>query len=110
MLETNKLKIEISKGDSGVLTLRFTGEDIPPNDTIVLFTVRKNVDSEEKLIEKRLEMEDGECIVQLTVDDTELPYGRYWWDVRLLYETGDVYTPMRPAEFLIVETVGDADG
>lgn len=108
MLEINRLKIEISKGDTGIITLRFTGDDVPPNDTNALFTVRKNIDSEDKLIEKTLAITDGECIVPLTVSDTNIPYGRYWWDVRLLYDTGDIYTPMKPAEFRVVEVVGDA--
>ena len=107
MLEVNNLKIEVSKGDTGTLTLQFTGEDVPPNDTQALFTVRKNIDSEEKLIEKMLEIADGECVVPLTVADTNFPYGRYWWDVRLIYDTGDIYTPMKPAEFRIVQVVGD---
>ena len=109
MLEVNKLKIEISKGDTGILTIRFTGEDIPPDDTTAFFTVRKNIDSEDKLIEKQLGISSGECVIPLTAADTNLPYGKYWWDIRLLYDTGDIYTPMKPAEFRVVEVVGDVN-
>ena len=110
VLETEKLKISISKGDTGTITLTFTGEDVPDDTVTALVTLRENVDSPEFIWEKRLPISEGVCTVSLGIDDTNLPYGKYAWDVRLLYETGEIYTPMRPAEFRIVEVVGEPDG
>lgn len=108
MLETNTLKIAVTRGDTGTVTLTFTGDDTPENGTIALVTVKKNVDSEEPLWEKRVTIADGKAEVGLRSEDTDVAYGKYWWDVRLLYTNGDVYTPMKPAEFRVLEAVGDA--
>lgn len=110
MLETDKLRICVSKGDTGTITLNFTGEDVPDNTVTALVTLRKSVDSPEPIWEKRLPIEDGACVIPLGRENTNIPYGKYAWDVRLLYESGEVYTPMKPAEFRIVEVVGEPDG
>lgn len=110
MLETDKLKISISRGDTGVITITFTGDDAPDDTVKALFTVRKNIGDEEAVYEKEIAISEGKCVIGFSAEETEIAVGRYYWDIRLLYENGEVYTPMKPSEFRIVEVVGDPDG
>ena len=110
MLDLKGLNIFVSKGDTGNITVTFTGEDTPPDNTIALVTVKKTADREEHIWEKELTVTNARVVIPLRTVDTDLAYGRYYWDLRLLYDNGDVYTPMKPAEFRVVETIGDVEG
>ena len=47
--------------------------------------------------------------IPFTTEDTDYPRGLYYWCLRLLYQNGDVYTPMEsPQEFRILAVIGDA--
>ena len=106
MFDVNGMDVTISRGDTGTLTITFTG-DVPDDNTVALVTVRKNVNDIEPVWEKRLAINDGVVVVPLTQADTDIPWFDYWWDVRLLYQNGDVYTPFEPAMFRVCEVVGD---
>ena len=106
MLNVSGKDITISKGDTATISITLTG-DVPGNDTIALFTVRENVNTCNAKLEKRLGVHDGVIVLELTSKDTDLPFAAYVWDIRLLYENGDVYTPFKPAKFIVCEVVGD---
>ena len=106
MFNVDGMNVTISRGDTGTLTITFTG-DVPDDNTVALVTVRKNVNDIDAVWEKRLEINEGVVVVPLTTEDTDIPWFDYWWDVRLLYQNGDVYTPFEPALFRVCEVVGD---
>ena len=108
MLNINGQKIEISKGDTGMFTITFTGDDAPEDNCTVLVSLKKTRDSEEVIWEKRLTVGNHMITVALTADNTNLPYGQYWWDARILYRDGTIYTPMTPASFKVLEVIGNA--
>lgn len=99
--------IIVSRGDTGAVTITFTG-DVPADGTVALITVRKSPDMIETPVwEKRVDVENGSVTFPLTTSDTDIQWFDYCWDVRLLYEDTSVYTPFAPALFRVTEVVGD---
>ena len=101
-------KIEITRGDTGMYTITFTGEDAPEDGSTILVSLKKTKISERAIWEKRLAVQNNAASITLTSADTNLPFGQYWWDARIIFRDGTVYTPMYPASFKIVEVIGDA--
>lgn len=108
MLIVDGLKISISRGDTGTITVNFTGTDTPPDGTIALISLKKTIDSE-LIWEKKLPISNGSIVITLHSEDTaNLSRGQYFWCLRLLYENGDVYTPMEKLqEFNILPVAGE---
>ena len=109
MLETDGMKISISRGDTGSITVTFTGQDTPADGTIALITMQKTMDSEEPIWEKRLSIAGGRVTIPFySADTVNLSRGKYCWCLRLLYENGDVYTPMKtPQPFEVLPANGE---
>ena len=110
MLKIDGVNIQISQGDTGVFTITFTGEDAPENNCTALITLKKTEDSENSIWEKRLAVNDHAVTVTLLSSDTrDLKRGQYWWDVRIIFRDGTIYTPMMPASFKVLGVIGDAE-
>lgn len=102
MLVIHNHEIYIPKGEPGSFDIRYTSE--PPADgTRILFSVKKDEDDENALIEKLMTVEDGMITVELESSDTDLEPGNYKWD--LVEESG--YRPIVPALFSIGRVVGN---
>ena len=106
MFSVSGTDVTISRGDTGTLTITLTG-DVPADNTVALITVRKDVNKTDFEWEKHLAVNDGTIVVPLSSEDTDLPWHDYCWDLRLLYENGDIFTPFPPALFRVCEVVGD---
>lgn len=107
MVIINGKEISISSGDNATITLTLTG-DVPADGTDCLFTVRKSVDlTEDPVLEKHITVQSGQVVIDLTSEETEIPWFDYVWDIRLIYENGDVYTPFAPEIFRVCEVVGN---
>lgn len=101
------LKIEISKGDCGVFTISFTGEDAPTDGTTVLVSLKKTPAATDAIWEKRLTVVAGSVTVELNTADTNLTPGGYYWDARIIYPDGYVFTPIDPSAFTVRRVVGN---
>ena len=111
MLETDGLKISLNRGDTGTITITFTGQDVPEDGTKVKIALQKTLDSEEPLWEKILTVASGRVVVPFYSRDSEYSRGEYVWCLRLLYANGDVWTPMKkPQPFIILPVAGDTSG
>lgn len=108
MLEITGRKIDISRGDTGQFTITFTGDDKPADGVTVWVSLKKTKTSEDVIWEKYYTVHDDTVTVLLTSNDTDLPFGQYWWDARIRFQDGTIYTPMLPASFRILEVIGDA--
>ena len=106
MFTVNGKDVVISKGDTGKITVTFTGE-VPENGTVALVTLRESVNKCEAVWEKRVAVHDGVIVIDLSSEDTDIPFFSYVWDIRLIYENGDIYSPFPPAKFTVCEVVGD---
>ena len=109
MMNVDGQKIEITRGDTGAFTITFTGDDKPEDGCIVEVSLKKTKDSTAPVWEKKLTVADSAISVTLLPQDTNLPFGQYWWDARILFMDGTVYTPMLPASFKVLEVIGDGE-
>lgn len=101
--------IELTRGDSLVLLLRFGGRALAQG-TQAVFTVKRRPRDEQPVLCKRFGVEDGRVTLQLVPSETDLDPRSYVWDVRLLIPQGEateVRTPMEYAGFTIMEVIGD---
>lgn len=107
MLNIDGLNVEVTRGDTGQFTITFTGTDKPENGCVILVSLKKTKTSQTPLWEKRLTVNNDTILVTLTSEDTSLEFGQYWWDARILFRDGTVYTPMNPASFKVLEVIGN---
>lgn len=107
MLEINGKNIEVSRQDTGQYTITFSGQDKPEDGAVALVSLKKTKNSDTPIWEKRYTIASDMVTVTLTSQDTDQPFGQYWWDVRILFRDGTVFTPMLPASFKVVEVIGD---
>lgn len=108
MFDITGTKIEITKGDWGVFTITFTGDDAPVDGTAVRVSLKKNPSLEETIWEKDLYVLDDTVTVTLQTEDTNINPGGYYWDVRVFYNDGYVMTPIEPSQFIVKKVVGNA--
>lgn len=103
-------RITITRGDCQPFTITFTGEDVPEEGTVVLFTVKKSSGYSDPVIEKRIPIHDSMIEVEIHNADTKnLPFGEYEWDIRIpdLYGENEPYTPIHPQPFVIAKVIGN---
>lgn len=110
MLKIDKYNIFISRGDTASLTFNFK-DDIPEEGTTVIVALKRAPNSKDYVWRKELEVDDdGRATLTLDHNDTDFPAGKYMWDLRLVYnDTQDIYTPITPHEFNIIEVISDAN-
>lgn len=110
MVEINGYDIQLTRGDTLFLRVDLTGRDLPEG-TDAVFTVKKNIRSDEVLLRKRFDASDEVVGIRLSSRETRLDPGVYVWDVRLQIPAEDgtyeVYTPMEYAAFVVLESVGE---
>lgn len=97
--------IKITRGDSAVFTLdvKQNGEEYDYTNDEVKFTVKKNTNTDEILIQKTAHYGED---VMLEPEDTEnLPYGDYVYDVQLKTDGGFVDTIITPSKFTVLPEV-----
>lgn len=100
------LEITISRGDDAPYVIYFDDE-IPPDGTEAIITVKRHLNSGNKVIEKTVSVRDGAINFAFTSDETNLIPDTYVWDVRLKYANGEIYTPIPPSPFTILGVVGN---
>ena len=108
MIKVEGLEITVSRGDTGTLEINFDSCGDPLINTTALISIQKVKGEPNRIWEKRVEIDDNHCVLDLAHEDTNLPCGDYWWDIRLLSNGGsDIMTPFEPQKFKIVEVVGN---
>lgn len=104
MLKIDGNNIYLTRGDSAAIALEIkNGEtDYDFSSDTVKFAVKKNVQDQNKVIEKTFD-ENGQIV--LTPEDTKtLNFGQYWYDVQLEHDndgTVEVATVIVPSVFEI---------
>lgn len=104
--------IQLTRGDSFVFTMQFTGRILPATAQAV-FTLKKRTKDDAALIEKKVPVSENAAVIYLKPEDTAaLAAGTYFWDMRVLIPGEDgteVRTPMECASFQLLEVIGDGD-
>lgn len=110
MITIDGTHISITRGDCEPFTITLTGEDVPSDGEVVLFSVKRDTNLPDTVFEKSLEIRDSKVVVRIMNDDTKrLPFGDYKWDIRFpnFYGENEPHTPMEPADFTIARVVGN---
>lgn len=98
--------ITITRGDSASFTVTIKqedGTDYDYSNDQVLFTVKQNIWTTEKTLQKNVVY--GEDVVLLPSDTAGLAYGDYWFDVQLTGGGGSVQTVIVPTKFRVTGEV-----
>lgn len=101
--ETNQMTIVMK--DTASFDIAFDNYYLVTGDKVT-FTVAKEKESQDPLIQKELtEFSGGIARIQLSAEDTDLPKGSYYYDIQV--ETGDgrIDTVVGPAKFKVLEGV-----
>ena len=106
MFEIRGFDIYITQGDTSQILIEFDGE-VPPDGTTAVICVKERPGRSPVMIEKNIEVENGELLLSFGHNETMIPPKRYRWDLRLVFDNGDVITPMEPAVFTILPAIGE---
>ena len=121
MLYVEGMDIYITQGDSASVdivfgvaepdtpsTVTIETSDIPVDGTKIRFSVKLALDRMKCVIQKDYTIADGRVTIPLEPYDTDgLPFGDYFWDVRLFGGPDGPVTPIQPQGFHVLEVVGD---
>lgn len=101
--ETNQMTIVMK--DTASFDIAFDNYYLVTGDKVT-FTVAREKESQEPLIQKELtEFEGGRARIQLSSDETDLPKGSYYYDIQVDTGDGRVDTVVGPAKFKVLEGV-----
>lgn len=105
MFKINNKTIQITRGDTGLFTLSITsgGESYDYSSDQVLFTVKRNTNTNEIIFQKNVGY--GQVVTILPEDTASLPYGTYVYDVQVTTEQGIVNTVITPSPFIVEREV-----
>ena len=101
--ETNQMTIVMK--DTASFDIAFDNYYLVTGDKVT-FTVAREKESQEPLIQKELtEFEGGRARIQLSADETDLPKGSYYYDIQVDTGDGRIDTVVGPAKFKVLEGV-----
>ena len=101
--ETNQMTIVMK--DTASFDIAFDNYYLVTGDKVT-FTVAKEKESQDPLIQKELtEFEGGRARIQLSADETDLPKGSYYYDIQVDTGDGRIDTVVGPAKFKVLEGV-----
>ena len=105
---TQDFAVTLTRGDTATLEISFTGDAPTAADTVVA-AIKKSPGQLTAILERTLtRQEDGTYLLRIESEDTQpLPFGRYFWDLRVLYADGQVTTPFAAASFTVTQVVTD---
>lgn len=100
--------LSVTRGDTLPIVINITNgtsEYTLAEGDVITFTVKKSTDiGATALIQKTMDSTTGPYC-ELTPQDTNLPYGKYKYDVELKQADGRVFTVIKPSVFVVTEEV-----
>lgn len=106
MFNITDLNITISRGDTASLEITFEG-DVPGDGDQVVMSIKTSPRNHDYKWEKSGTCDaEGKIVFSIDAEDTaSLPFGTYYWDIRIFYADGQITTPFAPKAFKVVEVV-----
>ena len=83
MLRLINRRLIIPRGDSGSFALPTLG--IADEGNVAIFSIFDTL-TRETLLEKRVDASEDFIYINLTHDDTNIPDGKYYWDIKIYRE------------------------
>lgn len=100
--------IRLTRGDTARFSVTVKNDitknpyDVLPTDTLIM-TIKKSVRDSEPCVQKKIV---GSNVFHILPTDTsDLPFGRYVYDVQLTTNDSDVYTVVPPTVFELMKEV-----
>lgn len=91
--------------DTGSFTVTLDNYVLDDGDT-VYFTVNDQLENNEPKIQKVItRFDEHKAVIVLTSQDTNLPVGKYYYDIQVNTADGRVDTVIGPAKFTVVAGV-----
>ena len=105
MFKINGKTIQITRGDTGIFTLAIKsgGQSYDYSNDEVLFTVKRNTNTNQIIFQKTVEY--GNIVTILPTDTASLPYGNYVYDAQVTTAQGIVNTVITPNPFSVEREV-----
>lgn len=125
MLALDEAEVYIPRGDDASFDIIFSGikeeddgrsvyflvNEIPEDGTPVRFSVKADLGRLKPVIQKDLVIRRGYVTIPLESKDTNcLPFGDYYWDIRLFFKDAgayDVNTLLLPHGFHVIGVAGN---
>lgn len=108
-IDDKTYEIRLSRGDTATIDFQFTG-DIPTGSDVVIMTLKRTVGDKQSKWEKQAILY-GEDLARFTIraeDTKDLPFGKYYYDLRCFFATGgSVTTILPPTPFYVEEVIGN---
>ena len=99
---TDTKSMSIIAKDTGSFTVALDNYILDDGDT-VYFTVNDKLENDEPKIQKVItSFHEHKAVIMLTSEDTDLPVGKYYYDVQINTADGRVDTVMGPSTFKIL--------
>lgn len=106
---TEKGRMILTRGDSCDFSIDLYNEDgtifIPGLNDTVLFSIKNHIYDEEPLISK-----EGIMIELVSSDTKDLDIGTYYYDIKILFENGEVQTVLPTNYFVLESNIGEWNG
>ena len=100
-----KNEMKITQGDTAFLDITITNYE-PVEGDILYFTVKKDINSAENTIQKKITVfDDNVAKVVLSTTDTNIDIDTYIYDIQLSLADGRVNTVILPTTFEIIPGV-----
>lgn len=100
--------LSVTRGDTLPIVINITNNYEPyelEEGDILTFTVKETTNlNDAVLIQKTMDATTGPYC-ELTPQDTNIPYGKYKYDVELAQANGRVFTIIKPSQFTVTEEV-----
>lgn len=105
---TEKGRMILTRGDTATFSIDLYNEDgtpyVPEEGDLVLFSLKKNLYDADFILQK-----EGLLITIQSEDTRELELDTYYYDIKVIFENGEVQTVFPTNLFQIVSNVGDWD-
>lgn len=108
-IDDETYEIHLSRGDTATIDFQFQG-DIPTGQDTVMMTIKKSPSESQSKWEKKALLYGADLgRISITKDATQdLPFGKYYYDLRVFYATGgSVTTVIPPTPFYVEEVIGN---
>lgn len=103
---SNKNRITVIQGDTGILDLSLDNYQLKEGDK-VYFTVKEEYDGERLIFKEVTKFVDGKAKFIFSAEDTNLEARTYKYDVQCNLADGRVDTVIKPTEFKVLGGVTD---
>lgn len=105
MFRIDGTDIEVTRGDTAIITFQVDNYEFVNGDK-VYFTVKRNKTDVETVVQKVIYTFDkNKANIELRSSDTNIAKGKYWYDIQCNLADGRVDTVITASRFIVSEEI-----